>query len=170
MGFFETLLRPDREELETADRMIVVSASNILQVGEFQFLQLAYHEWYGKDMPPVMVDSLFRSYMMHNEVPHWARHFARLILMREARGVLNSGDLSYHRYDHDYRTQTPKGVQHFMVAVAALALCMIASILIADQSIQSPTSRLPPYFDREELRQPLKPETDFPGLAPQERR
>jgi hypothetical protein len=156
MSLLETLLHPDREELEMADRMIVVSAANLLEVGEFQFLQLAHREWFGKDLPPHLVDRLFNSYMLHNEVPHWARHYARLILMRDERGVLNPADLTYHRFDHYYRTHVRKGVQRFLAAVGALAFCLIASILIAQYSVRTPMTRLPPYFEREELQQPVR--------------
>jgi hypothetical protein len=154
MSLLQTLLHPDREELEMADRMIVVSAANLLEVGEFQFLQLAHREWFGEDLPPSLVDRLFRSYMLYDEVPHWARHYARLILLRDERGVLNPVDLRYHRFDHEYRTQVRKGVRGFLAAVGALAFCLIASILVAQYSVRTPMTRLPPYFDREELQQP----------------
>ena len=45
-GLWETLLHPDREELAMKERLVVISAANQLQVGEFQLLQLAYREWF----------------------------------------------------------------------------------------------------------------------------
>ena len=59
------------------ERLVVISAANQLQVGEFQLLQLAYKEWFGEDLPEALVSKLFTSYMLHNYVPHWARHYAR---------------------------------------------------------------------------------------------
>ena len=42
--FIRTLLRPDREETNLgADE--IARAANILQIGEFQLLQLAYKDW-----------------------------------------------------------------------------------------------------------------------------
>ncbi|MFZ1415207.1 MAG: hypothetical protein WAS73_11615 [Defluviicoccus sp.] len=154
MNFFHALLRPDREELEMADRMIMVSAANLLDVGEFQFLQLAYREWFGKDLPPPLVDRLFHRYMMDSEVPPWARHYARLILARADGGRLDPNDLAYHRYDHAYRTKVPKGVQSFVALVSVLAFFLVASVLIADLGVRSPLSRLPPYFEKEDFRKP----------------
>ena len=55
MNFFDVLLHPDREELEIGERALVGMAANILQVGEFQVLQLAYMEWFGKDLPEALV-------------------------------------------------------------------------------------------------------------------
>lgn len=163
MNFFRALLRPDREELEMADRMIMVAAANLLDVGEFQFLQLAYHEWFGKDLPTPLVDRLFHRYMMESEVPPWARHYARLILARADGGRLDPNDVAYHRYDHAYRTSVPKGVQYFIGLVSILAFCLIASVIIADLGVRSPMSRLPPYFDRDELRKPATATTSGGG-------
>ncbi len=74
LSFWETLLHPDREELAMKDRLVVISAANQLQVGEFQLLQLAYREWHDKELPEALGSKLFTSYMLHNRVPHWARH------------------------------------------------------------------------------------------------
>ena len=81
IGLFQTLLRPDREE--DPERTIVARAANILQVGEFQLLQLAYEDWYGKAMSPELSDRLFRAYMMQGEVPVWARHYARWVIRQD---------------------------------------------------------------------------------------
>lgn len=152
MNFFQTLMHPDRQDPEEADRTLLVSAANLLEVGEFQFLQLAYHEWFGRDLPPAQIDGLFHSYMMHSKVPHWARHYARLILTRAEGGLLNPADRSYHRYDHEFRTYVPRGLQRFLALSSLLVFCMVTLILIADYTVKSPMTRLPPYFDREEFR------------------
>ena len=78
MEFFQTLIRPDREE--NSQRAEVCKAANHLQVGEFQFLQLAYREWHKDEMPEELSNSIFKSYMLRDEVPHWARHYGRRII------------------------------------------------------------------------------------------
>ncbi len=162
MNFFSTLLHPDREELEMEDRMVVASAANILQVGEFQLLQLAYQEWFGEDLPEAMVTQLFTAYMLRNEVPHWARHYARLILMREEQGTLAENDARYHRYDHQYHTSVPRGVQQFCLVSGLLALALVAAIAIANTAVTKPSTRLPPFFDRDELQKSAPQPTDDP--------
>lgn len=137
MNFFETLIHPDREELENAERVHVCRAANVLQVGEFQLLQLAYKEWFGEDLPEALVARLFSSYMLHNEVPHWARHYARLVLMREERGLIDENDTAYHRYDHDYHTTVPQGVRRFCYAVGILAFLMVSGILVAGTTVEA---------------------------------
>jgi hypothetical protein len=151
MNFFEVLLHPDQEELEFKERALVCSAANVLQVGEFQLLQLAHREWFDNDLPEALVARLFKDYMLRSEVPHWARHYARLVLMRDERGLLDPNDPAYHRYDHDYRAAVPKGVRRFCAAVGILALCMVSFILVAGLTVKEPTTLLPPYFDKQEL-------------------
>ena len=59
MNFFRVLLNPQSEEDEAGERVQVSAAANVLQVGEVQFLQLAYHEWFGEDMPEPSMANLF---------------------------------------------------------------------------------------------------------------
>ena len=58
-NFFQTLMKPDREDPGNADQSDVARAANILMIGEFQMLQLAYFEWYGEDLPIALIDRLF---------------------------------------------------------------------------------------------------------------
>jgi len=157
MNLFQTLLHPDREELEMKERAQVILAANILQVGEFQLLQLAFREWHGKDLPEAMISRLFADYMLYNEVPHWARHYARMVLEKAERGEINDADPSFHKYDSNYRASFPsalraQGVRRFTVAVLILVFTLGGGILIASLSETDPTSILPPYFDKKELR------------------
>jgi hypothetical protein len=151
-SLWRTLLKPDHEELAMKDRLVVISAANQLQVGEFQLLQLAYREWFDHDLPEALVAKLFTSYMVHHEVPHWARHYARRIIDGCERGDIDDNAPAFHRYDHDYHTAVPQGVQRFCFAVAGICLVVFGSIYVANQMVTSPMSLLPPYFDREELR------------------
>jgi len=152
MNFFQAVLHPDREELENAERAEVCKAANVLQVGEFQFLQLAYYEWFGEDLPQALIARLFTSYMLHNEVPHWARHYARVVMVRDETGNLGDDGPTYHRYDHDYHTEVPNGVRRFCTATGIITMALVSGILIASLSVKEPTSLLPPYFERDELR------------------
>ncbi len=147
MNLFETLVHPDREE--EFERAEVCRAANILQVGEFQLLQLAYREWFDHDLPAALVDRLFAEYMLRNRVPHWARHYARRILELEARGEIDDLDPAYHRYDNDYYTPVPKGVRKFCVVVLVMAAFFGGSLYFSHLAATSGVSVLPPYFDSE---------------------
>jgi hypothetical protein len=153
MNIFAILLHPDHEEQEMEERMIVASAANVLQVGEFQLLQLAYCEWFGRDLPEASVTRLFTANMLQNEVPHWARHYARLILTREEQGTLAENDMRYHRYDHDYHTSVPSGTQQFCLVAGLLTAALVLGVVLANRAVDQPTSLLPPHFERSELQQ-----------------
>ena len=148
-GLFKTLLRPDREE--DPERSLVARAANILQVGEFQFLQLAYADWHGRDMPGELCTLMFRAYMMQNEVPAWARHFARWVIRQDEIGMIDGHEARYHRYDHDYVTHVPQGVKKFVIATMIVAFVLVTAILAGHISGVKSTSVLPPFFESEEF-------------------
>ncbi len=151
MSLWKTLLHPDREEAEMKERLVVISDANQLQVGEFQLLQLAYREWYGKEMPAALVSKLFTSYMLHDRVPHWARHYARRIIDGSERGDPDDNAPMFHRYDDEYHSHVPRGVQRFCVAVAGVIIAVFGSIYIANQVVDTTASMLPPYFEVNDL-------------------
>lgn len=160
MRLFETLIHPEREE--DLNRTEVARAANELQVGEFQLLQLAYHNWYGTDMPEGMIHELFRAYMLDNAVPHWARFYAREVLKAAERGVIDETDPRYHRYDDDYATQIPDGVRRFLAASFVVALVIGGGIAFSLYVGANSPQLLPPYFEEEELRAPDAPD-HLPG-------
>jgi hypothetical protein len=155
MEFFQTLLHPDREDPNAVERAAVARAANILMVGEFQLLQLAYYEWHGEDLPVDLVNRLFGAYMLKNLVPHWARHYARRIIEKDDKGFIDFSDPYYHRYDHDYHTWVPRGTQRFIVAAVGVFLVVFGSIYVANHVAGASASLLPPYFEEKDLRQTL---------------
>ncbi len=145
MNLFETLLHPDREE--HPERGEVARAANLLQVGEFQLLQLAYEDWFDKDMPSGECDRLFGAYMLHNQVPHWARRYARHIIGLDVVGMLNDRDPTYHRYDPNFQPRRlPNGVRGFCAASAAIILFIGGGIWLSHLTADHTSQILPPYF------------------------
>ena len=47
-GFFKTLLKPDWDD--DPKRSEIIYAANLIQVGEFQLIQLAYKSWYRQEL------------------------------------------------------------------------------------------------------------------------
>ena len=168
-SFFETLIRPDREENE--ERALVARAANILEIGEFQILQIAYYEWFGEEMPEAMTDHIFRTFMMQSQVPHWAKHFARQIIDEEQKGTLDERSPYYHRYDSDYYRALPLGARRLAIAVGVIVLFVGGGILISHLTVtgssrstasgsgekgveiqRQSTSITVPYWSEDELR------------------
>jgi len=146
---FKTLWRPDREEDQA--QSIVAQAANILQVGEFQLLQLAYFDWHGEEMPRTLLDLVFRRYMLGGHIPHWARNYARRVLFLATKGAVNDNDPFFHRYDHDYVTHIPNGVRKFIMASFIIVALLVTGVALSVVTVKEGTTILPPYFDRDEL-------------------
>ncbi len=149
INFIKTLIRPDQEE--DPERTVVARAANILQVGEFQLMQLAYHDWYGQELPAALCDQLFQAYMLRDEIPTWARHYARRIIDFEDRGLIDCNDADYHRYDREYVTHVPQGVRQFTVVSVILASILVLGVVIGELAAGEGTSMLPPYFDQRDF-------------------
>ncbi len=150
-GFFKTLMRPDQEE--DPERTLVARAANVLQVGEFQLLQLAYYEWHGHELPQDDCGKLFQAYMLHGEIPAWARNFATWVLRQDEIDMIDGREESFHRFDHDYVTHVPQGVLRFVLASATIAFILFGGILLSHVTVDAGTSVLPPFFDENELDQ-----------------
>lgn len=151
IGLFKTLWRPDREE--DPEKTLVARAANVLQIGEFQLLQLAYFEWYSEEMPEELSSFVFQSYMVRGEVPGWARHYARRVLDADITGDINPNHPDFHRYDNDYVTYVPKGVRQFCLASFILAGVLVSGLLVGVLTGADATSVLPPYFEKNQLQQ-----------------
>ena len=155
MNLFDALIHPDREE--HPERAEVARAANLLQVGEFQLLQLAYKDWFDKEMPTSECDRLFGAYMLHDQVPHWARHYARRILGLDAAGMLDGHDPAYHRYDPHYRTVDPEGVRKFFTAAVFIIAFLGGSLWFSHLSVEEHTSQMfPPYVSDRDVGIPAR--------------
>lgn len=158
-SFFEAFTHPDKED--NPEKGEVAHAANLLQIGEFQVLQLAYRKAYGKDMDEHEVHRMFHAYMLHNEVPSYALRYARYVIELESRGMLTEQDPTYHRYDSDYDSFIPEGVRNFSIAVGVIFVVIAGAIALGHFASFKPTSVLPPYFEEEHLKK--NPGADKPS-------
>jgi len=153
-NLLQTLLHPDREE--DPERAEVAKAANLLQIGEFQLLQLAYFDWHGEELRGRLSDQIFQAYMVDSRVPAWARHYARRISQMAELDGLDDNDPAYHRYDCDYYKELPLGARRLAIAVFCIAFFLCGAIFVSAIAPTSVTSILPPYFNEKELI-PAKP-------------
>jgi hypothetical protein len=152
VDLWETLLRPDKEELENSDRRAISDAANILEIGEFQLLQLAYRDWYGEDLPEDLTDWLFHSCMIDDVVAPWARHYARKIVREEQSGRLDHRQRRYHRYDCGYSVRTPLDARSICFALGLAAVLIGGGVAIFSFEADPNTSMFPPFLSDKELR------------------
>ena len=99
-GLLKTLVHPEWDD--SPKRSEILNAANLLQVGEFQLIQLAYKVWYKEDLPENKINNIFSEYMVNGIVPIWVTYSAKDIIKLEKANVLNSFDTKYHVYDHEF--------------------------------------------------------------------
>ncbi|MBL6951859.1 MAG: hypothetical protein ISR50_04460 [Alphaproteobacteria bacterium] len=149
MKFIDALFNPDGDEFP--NRTIVVDAANLLQVGEFQFLQLAFAHWQGRDMRPDEADAIFDSFMVRSEVPGWALMYARKIGQLDQARQLDGNDPDYHRYDIEYRPAgTPSPQAGFIAAMVFLVGTLGGVFALASQSAEC-SDQFPPCVNSDEI-------------------
>lgn len=153
MSLIQTLLTPGYDE--DPDRAQCARAANLIQVGEFQFVQLAYHEWFGRDLSEAEGNKLFTTYMVHSRAPHWARHYARRIIALDDAGNLDDRDPAYHRFDPDGLRPVNTGLWRCVLSGSAVVVCVFGCLWISfemtGKGSAKATSLLPPYFTEDEL-------------------
>ena len=102
-GLLKTLIKPDWDE--NPKRSEILNAANLLQIGEFQLIQLAYKAWYREDLPENKINKIFNEYMITGIIPIWVTFYASDIIKIENANALNSYDKKYHIYDHEFGEQ-----------------------------------------------------------------
>ena len=99
-GFLRTLVKPDWDD--DPKRSEVLHAANLLHVGEFQLVQLAYKSWYNKNLPEDKINKIFNEYMITGIIPIWVTYYAKDILKLDQANILDSYNKKYHVYDHEF--------------------------------------------------------------------
>ena len=150
-GLLKTLIKPDRDE--NSKRSEILHASNVLQIGEFQLIQLAYKVWYGKNLPENKINKIFSEYMITGIIPIWVTYYARDILKLDKANVLNSYNEKYHVYDNEFgkyidneKQRRKRGVLYAII----IMFVFIASHYMAINYVEDEGSAgfYPPYIEK----------------------
>ena len=151
-GFFKTLLKPDWDD--DPKRSEIIYAANLIQVGEFQLIQLAYKSWYRQELSEDKVNKIFSEYMYRNITPIWVRYYAKDIIKLDNVNVLNGYDERYHVYDHEFgayiydnKQRRRRGVLYATI----IAFVFIATHYMAINYVGDNESAgfFPPYIEKQ---------------------
>jgi hypothetical protein len=143
-GLLKVLVHPDREEpLEGREIPI---AANLLQIGEFQLIQLAYNARFGKDMSEHVSSRIFADFMV-GRVPDWALEYARRIILLDELGDLDDLDPGYHRYDSDGGREVRKSYRIAIAAVCIMVAYFTLGIAVGEFFPKATNLQFPPYAD-----------------------
>ena len=150
-GLIKTLIKPDWDD--NPKRSEILNAANLLHVGEFQLIQLAYKVWYKKDLPENKINKIFSEYMITGIIPIWVTHYAQDILKLSKANVLDSFNNKYHVYDHEFgkyisteKQRKRRGIFYaFIVGVVFIASHYMAINYVEDEGS---AGFYPPYVEK----------------------
>ena len=148
-GLLKTLIKPDWND--NPKRSDILLSANLLQVGEFQLIQLAYKAWYQKDLPEEKINKIFKEYMVEGIVPIWVTYYAKDILKLNSVNKLKIHSEKYHIYDHEFggyiyddRQRKRRGIFYATI----ILLIFIATHYMAANYVEEPASFYPPYIEK----------------------
>ncbi len=148
-GLLKTLIKPDWDE--NPKRSEILHAANLLQVGEFQLIQLAYKVWYKENLPEDKINNIFSEYMITRIIPIWVTAYAKDILKLDKANVLDSYNEKYHVYDHEFGTYIYDNSQRRRrgVLYATIIVCVfVVTHFMAANYVEEPASFYPPYIEK----------------------
>ena len=150
-GLLKTLVKPDWDD--NPKRSEILHAANLLQIGEFQLIQLAYKVWYKEDLPEEKINLIFSEYMITGIIPIWVTYYAKDILKLDQANILDSYEEKYHVYDHEFgeyiynETQRKKRGIFYVILIG---IVFVASHYMAINyvNIEEPAGFYPPYIEK----------------------
>ena len=150
-GLLKTLINPDWDE--SPKRSEILHAANLLQIGEFQLIQLAHKVWYRKNIPEDKINKIFSDYMITGIIPIWVTYYARDILKLDQANVLDSYNEKYHVYDYEFGRYIDNDKQRRRRGVfytAIILFVFIASHYMAIHYVEDEGSAsfYPPYIEK----------------------
>ena len=150
-GLVKTLIKPDWDD--NPKRSEILHAANLLHIGEFQLIQLAYKVWYKEDLPEEKINKIFSEYMVTGIIPIWVTHYAQDILKLSKANVLDSFNDKYHVYDHEFgkyisteKQRKRRGIFYALI----IGVVFIASHYMAINYVEDEGSAgfYPPYVEK----------------------
>ena len=150
-GLLKTLIKPDWDD--NPKRSEILHAANLLQIGEFQLIQLAYKVWYKENLSEDKINKIFSEYMVTGIIPIWVTYYAKDILKLNQASVLDSYNEKYHIYDHEfgrYIYNEQQRRRRGMLYAIIIALVFIGSHYMAINYVEDEESAsfYPPYIEK----------------------
>ena len=150
-GLLKTLIKPDWDD--NPKRSKILHAANLLQIGEFQLIQLAYRVWFKENLPENKINKIFKEYMIKGIIPIWATYYAKDIIKLDDANVLNAYDEKYHVYDHEFgeyiydnKLRKRRGIQYSIIIILVFIITHFMAINYVD--VEESASFYPPYIEK----------------------
>ena len=150
-SLLKTLIKPDIDD--SPKRSEILHAANLLHIGEFQLIQLAYKVWYKEDLPEEKINLIFGEYMITGIIPIWVTYYAKDILKLDQANILDGYEEKYHVYDHEFGeyicNETQRKKRGIFYAIL-IGIVFVASHYMAINyvNIEEPAGFYPPYIEK----------------------
>ena len=148
-GLLKTLIKPDWDD--NPKRSEILQAANLLEIGEFQLIQLAYKVWFKKDLPEDKINKIFSEYMITGIIPIWVTHYAEDILKLNKANVLDPFNNKYHIYDYEFgkyisteKQRKRRGIFYATIIV----FVFVTTHFMAANYVEEPAGFYPPYVEK----------------------
>lgn len=126
------------------DVWMVLRATSLLGISEFELFTIAYNQWYGEGASEEVIEKFFIPYMFNDKVPPWVRHFAQNIMTLDSQGLLDPRDFGIVR-----RTLSPedarRGWRYMLLPIAVSAAFIVMAKVLAE-SYGVVSCLLPPCY------------------------
>jgi len=149
--FLHTLIKPDWDN--NPERSEILDAANLLQIGEFQLIQLAYKVWFKENLPEDKINKIFEEYMINGIIPIWVTYYAKDIIKLDNANVLNDYDEKYHIFDHEFgeyiydnKYRKKRGIQYAIIIILAFIITHFMAISYVE--VEESASFYPPYIEK----------------------
>ena len=130
MKFLKAFLCSDATNKQ--DRAMVTSVANLLDIGEFQLLQIAFRHWYGREMQPYEQDAFFHDVFILGKTPAFLRHLSRRIYFRDVECNFHEQPSRFNIPDlNSVRVDKPIDVRHFVKVISLLLGVLFVFLLLA---------------------------------------
>lgn len=86
-----------------ADCVLVAETAGLLEITEFRVFQIAFKEWYGREIHDYEAEDYFTAFMYFDRVPFWVRRFCHRIQNLHEAGQLNPRALGIIPARFEYR-------------------------------------------------------------------
>ena len=148
-NLIKTLLKPDWDD--SPKRSEIIQAANLIQIGEFQLIQLAYKSWYKKELPLDKINYIFNEYMVTGIIPIWVTYYAKDIIKLDKANVLDSNNERYHIYDNEFGKEISNEKQRKNRGIfytILIGLVFVGSHFMAINTVDEPAGFYPPYIEK----------------------
>ena len=150
-SFFKTLIKPDWDD--APKKTEIIQAANLIQIGEFQLIQLAYKVWYKENLPENKINKIFEEYMIRGIIPIWVTYYAKDIIKLDDANVLNGYDEKYHIFDHEFgeyiydnKHRKRRGIQYATIIILVFIITHFMAIKYVE--VEESASFYPPYIEK----------------------